>query len=51
MNSFLIKEKLKKSFEDKISKLSGHTPNDIETSMKSFDRFCSEFYDGRNSEQ
>ena len=51
MSSFLIKEKTKKSFEDKISKLSRHTQDNIKTSMKSFDRFCSEFYDGRNSEE
>lgn len=50
MSSFLIKNKTEKSFEDKISKLSRKTKDNINASRKSFDRFCSEYYDGRNSE-
>ncbi len=51
MSSFLIKEKTKKSFEDKISKLARKTQDNIKASKKSFDRFCPECYDGRNSEE
>lgn len=51
MSSFLIKQKTKKSFEDKISKLARKTQDNIKASKKSFDRFCPECYDGRNSEE
>jgi len=47
----LIKEKTKKSFEDKISKLARKTQDNIHASKKSFERFCPECYDGRNSEE
>ena len=46
MSSFLIKEKTKKSFDDKISKLARKTQDNIHASMKSFERFCPECYDG-----
>jgi len=45
MCSFLIKEKTKKSFEDKISKLARKTQDNIKASKKSFERFCPECYD------
>ena len=51
MSSFLIKEKTKKSFDDKISKLARKTQDNIHASMKSFERFCPECYDGRSSEE
>ena len=51
MSSFLIKEKTKKSFEDKISKLARKTQDNIHASRKSFERFCPECYDGRNSNE
>ena len=50
MSTFLIKEKTKKSFDDKISKLARKTQDNIHASMKSFERFCPECYDGRSSE-
>ncbi len=51
MSSFLIKQKTKKSFEDKISKLARKTRANIYASENSFKRFCLEFYDGRNSKE
>ena len=51
MSSFLIKQKTKKSFEDKISKLALKTRANIYASENSFKRFCLEFYDGRNSKE
>ena len=51
MSTFLIKEKTKKSFDDKISKLARKTQDNIHASMKSFERFCPECYDGRSSEE
>jgi len=51
MSTFLIKEKTKKSFDEKISKLARKTQDNIHASKKSFERFCPECYDGRNSEE
>ncbi len=51
MSSFLIKEKTKKSFEDKIRKLARKTQDNIKASKKSFERYCPECYDARNSEE
>jgi len=51
MSSFLIKEKTKKSFDDKISKLARKTQDNIHASKKSFERFCPECYDDRSSEE
>jgi len=51
MSTFLIKEKTKKSFEDKISKLARKTQANIYASNRSFERFCPECYDGRSSEE
>lgn len=51
MSSFLIKQKTKKSFEDKIRKLARKTKANIYASENSFKRFCSEFYDGRDSKE
>jgi len=47
MTSFLVEKKNKKSFEDKVSKLSIRTRQNIEASKNSFDRFCQNYYDGR----
>ena len=49
MSSFLITKKESKTFEDKISKLAKKTQSNIHAAANSFDRFCSEFYEGRKS--
>lgn len=50
MSLFLIKNKTEKTFGDKIAKLSRKTQDSIKASDKSFDKFCLENYDGRNSQ-
>jgi len=47
MTSFLVEKKNLKSFEDKVSKLSIRTRQNIEASKNSFNRFCQDYYDGR----
>ncbi|EPA04437.1 site-specific integrase [Candidatus Nitrosarchaeum limnium] len=47
MTSFLVEKKNRKSFEDKVSKLSIKTRQNIEASKNSFNRFCQDYYDGR----
>ena len=47
MTSFLVEKKNKKSFEDKVSKLSIRTRQNIKAAKNSFDRFCQDYYDGR----
>ena len=47
MTSFLVEKKNQRSFEDKVSKLSIKTRQNIKASKNSFDRFCQEHYDGR----
>ena len=49
MNSFLITKKATKSFEDKISKLSRKTKENINAAKNSFNRFCLEYYDSRTA--
>ena len=51
MSSFLIKNKIEKTFEDKISKLSRKTQESIKAADRSFDRFCKEYYSGKTSEE
>jgi hypothetical protein len=51
MSSFLIKNKIEKTFEDKISKLSRKTQESIKAANRSFDRFCKEYYSGKTSEE
>jgi len=50
MSSFLLKKKTTKTFEQKISKLSRKTQESVNSAKKSFEKFCVENYDGRNSE-
>ncbi len=50
MTSFLVQKKNLKSFEDKISKLSIKTRQNIEASKNSFNKFCQDYYDGRTIE-
>jgi len=50
MSSFLITKKNKKSFEDKISRLSRKTQESIMASSRSFNRFCLDYYDNRTSQ-
>lgn len=50
MSSFLIKNKTEKTLEDKISKLSKKTQENIKAINKAFDMFCKEYYDGKTSE-
>ena len=47
MTSFLVEKKQSKTFEEKISKLSVRTQQNITASTNSFDRFCQSYYDGR----
>ena len=49
MSSFLIKQKTKKSFEDRISKLARKTQENIKASGISFNNFCLEEYFDRTS--
>jgi hypothetical protein len=50
MTSFLVKKKQLKTFEEKISKLSVRTQQNITAASNSFDRFCQSYYDGRTIE-
>jgi integrase len=43
----LISKNQQKSFEEKISKLSVKTQQNINAAKNSFNRFCQEYYDGR----
>jgi hypothetical protein len=47
MISFLIEKQNQKIFDEKISKLSIKTRQNILASINSFSRFCEEYYDGR----
>jgi len=40
-----------KTFEEKVSKLSKKTRDNINASRHSFEKFCTEYYDGRKAEQ
>lgn len=51
MSSFLLKNKEKKTFEEKIRKLSRKTQDNIRAANNSFGKFCNEYYDNRVSEQ
>ena len=48
MTSFLIEKQNKKTFDEKISKLSIKTRQNIIASINSFSRFCEEYYEGRS---
>ena len=50
MSSFLIKSKTEKTFEDKISRLSRKTQENIKAANRSFDRFCQAYYNEKTSE-
>ena len=47
MTSFLIEKQNQKTFDEKISKLSIKTCQNIRASINSFSRFCEEYYEGR----
>lgn len=47
----MITKKESKTFENKISKLAKKTQSNIHAAANSFDRFCSEFYEGRKSNE
>jgi len=51
MSSFLIKNKIEKTFEDKISKLSRKTQEGIKAANRSFGKFCKEYNSGKTSEE
>ena len=51
MSSFLLKKKEKKTFEEKIRKLSRKTQESIRAVNNSFGRFCIDHYDSRLSEE
>ncbi len=51
MESFLNVKKQTKTFEEKISKLSKKTRDNIHASRHSFERFCIEYYDGRKADE
>jgi len=48
MTSFLIEKQNQKTFDEKISKLSIKTRQNILASINSFSRFCEEYYDSRS---
>ena len=50
MSSFLLKEKSKKSFEDRLNKKADATKKAIKTALTSFDKFCSATYDDRTTD-
>ena len=51
LTSFLINKKEQKTFDDKISKLSIKTQQNINAAKNSFNRFCQEYYDGRTIDE
>ncbi len=51
MSSFLLKKKEKKTFEEKIRKLSRKTQESIQAANNSFGRFCVDHYDSRSSNE
>jgi len=50
MDSFLIAKKQAKSFDDKISKFAKHTQDSVNSTNRSFDKFCKLYYDNRESQ-
>jgi len=51
LESFLHTKKISKTFEEKIRKLSIKTKNSIIASRHSFEKFCTEYYDGRKADE
>jgi len=51
MESFLNTKRQTKTFEEKIAKLSSKTRANIHASRHSFEKFCSEYYDGRKVDE
>jgi len=51
MSSFLTTKKMKKTFEEKISKYSQNTKLSIYAARDSFERFCLEYYEDRESKE
>ena len=53
MSSFLLKKNVKKTFEERISKLSRKTQENVLSARRSFEKFCMGFdeYDGRTGKE
>jgi len=51
LESFLKTKQQTKTFEEKISKLSKKTRDNINASRHSFEKFCIEYYDGRKADE
>jgi len=51
MTSFLLTNKEKKTFQDRLNKKAPSTQNTIHTAIDSFERFCAENYDGRKPKE
>jgi len=51
MASFLLTNKEKKTFQDRLNKKAPSTQNTIHTAIDSFERFCAENYDGRKPKE
>ncbi len=51
LESFLYTKKQTKTFEEKISKLSKKTRDNINAPRHSFEKFCSEYYDDRKTDE
>ena len=51
MSSFLLKEKTKASFMTKLLPLKFSTKENYRSSLKKFETFCSESYQGRKSDE
>ena len=51
LESFLKIKQQTKTFEEKVSKLSKRTRDNINASRHSFEKFCREYYDGRKADE
>ncbi|WP_316505354.1 hypothetical protein [Nitrosopumilus sp.] len=47
----MLKKKEKKTFEEKIRKISRKTQENIRAANNTFERFCHEYYDSRTLDQ
>jgi len=51
MSSFLLKKKRLKTWDEKLANKSNRTKNGYASVIRSFDKFCSEFYDTRTKDE
>ena len=49
MKSFLLKEKSKKTFDEKLQTLGDRTQRQYKKTVVRFEKFCNDFYNGRDS--